>query len=73
MGITSKVIVLFDFLVFPLLFVFLAICSILELEAATSTVFAIANLLFSMVFDGICNILVLELVTSHSILQLGLM
>jgi hypothetical protein len=49
-GITSKVIVLFDFLAFPLLFVFLAICCILELEAATSTVFAtcwIANLLFS--------------------------
>ena len=41
------------FVGFPVLSVFLAICSILELEA----------------FDGICNILVLELFMLHSKLE----
>ena len=56
--------------IFPVLSISLAICSILELEAAISTVLAAflsSNLSFSMV----CNILVLELFMEHGSLQLG--
>ena len=50
--------------------IFHAICSILELETAISTVFATvlsSNLSFS---HGICNILVVENIIFHGILKL---
>ena len=48
---------------FPVLFIFLALCSILELEAAISMVFA-ACLSSNQHFGGICGILELEAAVS---------
>ena len=55
----------------PVLSASLAICSILELEIAISTVFCTILECEPLVFRGICNILVLDLFMSHGILQLG--
>ena len=48
-----------SFFGFPVLSIFLAICSILELEGAISTVFAAFSEFKPLIFHGICNILVL--------------
>ena len=50
----------------PVLSVSVGICSILELEAAISTVFCNILEFEPLIFPSICNILVLELFMSHA-------
>ena len=67
-------IVYFGFDVFfgsPVPSVSLAICSILELEAAILTVFCNILEFQPLILPSICNMLVLELFLSHVFLQVG--